>query len=89
MFPNLFGATQDYWRKLDRLEARYRRGELSIEEVDAQVQHLMVELGEERRRSLGMMVSLFQDWLTRHRENLILCAAIALLLYGWLLTISV
>ena len=35
MFPNLFTATQEYWRKLDALEASYQRGEISIEEVDA------------------------------------------------------
>lgn len=49
MVPNLLESTKEYWQKLDRLEAQYKRGEVSIEEVDAKVAQYMTELGEERR----------------------------------------
>ena len=41
MFPNLFEATTEYWRQLDEIESRYQQGELSIEEVDREVEILM------------------------------------------------
>ncbi len=44
MFPNLFQATFDYWRKLDELEAAYQKGEIPLKEVDARVADLMAEL---------------------------------------------
>lgn len=47
--PNLLESTKEYWQKLDALEASYKRGEVSIEEVDAKVEQYMTELGQERR----------------------------------------
>lgn len=41
MFPNLFEATNEYWRQLDEIEFRYQLGELSIEEVDREVEILL------------------------------------------------
>ena len=38
MFPDLFSATTEYWRQLDEIEYRYKQGELSIEEVDKEVE---------------------------------------------------
>ena len=52
MFPNLFEATTEYWRQLDEIESRYQQGELSIEEVDREVEILMKQLGQKRRESL-------------------------------------
>ena len=52
MFPNLFEATTEYWRQLDKIESRYQQGELSIEEVDKEVEILMKQLGQKRRESL-------------------------------------
>ncbi len=48
---NLLEATQEYWRKLDALEVAYDQGEISLEEVDAQVNLLMAELGRKRREA--------------------------------------
>lgn len=48
MNPNLLEATQEYWHKLNELEAAYQRGEVTLEEVDAKVEALMVELGRTR-----------------------------------------
>ena len=69
MFPNLFQATQEYWRKLDALEAKYQRNEISIQEVDAQVEKLMAELGAERRRSLKVATDMLQNWLVTQKES--------------------
>ncbi|OKH17424.1 hypothetical protein [[Limnothrix rosea] IAM M-220] len=85
MFPNLFQATQEYWRKLDDLEARYQNNEISIQEVNAEVKRLMAELGEERRRSLRFTADVLQNWLVTQKESLVGISAIALVCYGWLL----
>ncbi len=88
MFPNLFQATQEYWRKLDALEAKYQRNEISIQEVDAQVEKLMAELGAERRRSLKVATDMLQNWLVTQKESLVGISAIALICYGWLLVVQ-
>ena len=49
MVPNLMESTKEYWQKLDTLDAAYKRGEVSIEEVDVKVAQYMTELGQERR----------------------------------------
>ncbi|WP_088893062.1 hypothetical protein [Leptolyngbya ohadii] len=49
MVPNLLESTKEYWKKLDALEAAYKRGDVSIEEVDVKVAEYMAELGQERR----------------------------------------
>ena len=53
MFPDLFSATTEYWRQLDEIEYRYKQGELSLEEVDREVEMLMKQLGKKRRESLA------------------------------------
>lgn len=84
MFPDLLSATRDYWRKLDAVEAAYKRGELSIEEVDAKVQALMTELGAARQRSLRAFWASLQYFVRQQRETLAGVAAIAVLAYVWL-----
>ncbi|MDX2100531.1 MAG: hypothetical protein SFW36_22365, partial [Leptolyngbyaceae cyanobacterium bins.59] len=56
MIPNLLEATNEYWRNLNELEAAYRRGEVSPEEVDAKVATLMAELGQERRATVQFLL---------------------------------
>ncbi len=84
MFPNLFTATQEYWRKLDALEASYQRGEISIEEVDAQVEKLMRELGDERRLAFQGIKYTFQRWLTTQKEIVVGLALLVVIAYSWL-----
>lgn len=49
MIPDLLEATQDFWHKLDELEAAYQQGEVSLEEVDDQVAELIADLSQSRR----------------------------------------
>ncbi|MGB2926854.1 MAG: hypothetical protein WBB82_16255 [Limnothrix sp.] len=88
MFPDLFGSTQEYWRKLDRLEARYQQGELPIEAVDAEVKRLMRDLAAERRRALRMMGQTFQYWLTTNKEAIASFGFIILTVYAWFSVVS-
>ena len=85
MFPNLFQATKDYWRKLDELEAAYQQGEISLEEVDARVADLMAELAEERRASFTYIWHSWQHLLTTQRETLMGLAIVIFVIYIWLL----
>ncbi|MEB3828664.1 hypothetical protein [Phormidium sp. CCY1219] len=85
MIPNLLQATQKYWRKLDELEAAYRRGEVSLQEVDDRVEYLMGELGRERRAAFN---ALFQNWSnlwSDRRETILGIAFLLLLTYAWIL----
>jgi hypothetical protein len=84
MFPDLIDATRDYWRKLDELEAAYKRNELNLEEVDAQVHALMVDLGQARRRSLREAWAILQAFLQRQGEAVAGVAVIGVLAYVWL-----
>lgn len=88
MIPNLLGATQEYWRKLDEIEASYQRGELAIEEVNSQVATLMTELAKERRQTLSIVEQAFQQLLNNQRETLIGLSLIVLTTYFWLSTRS-
>lgn len=88
MIPNLLGATQEYWRKLDEIEASYQRGELAIEEVNSQVATLMTELAKERRQTLSIVEQAFQQLLNNQRETLIGLSLIVLTTYLWLSTRS-
>lgn len=84
MFPDLMGATQDYWRKLDEVEAAYKRNELSLAEVDAEVKALMIELGQTRRKMLRDFWATFQVFVQQQRETLAGVAVIGVLAYVWL-----
>ena len=85
MTPNLLQATQEYWRKLDAVEAAYKRNELSPQEVDAEVKALMAELGQARRESLAMLRYSLQNFWHEQRETIIGVAVLLALSYGWLL----
>lgn len=84
MLPDLIGATRDYWRKLDQVEAAYRRDELTVEEVDANVKALMVELGQTRRQLLRDSWAIAQTFFARQRDALAGVAALGVLAYLWL-----
>lgn len=83
MEPNLLEATNDYWRKLNALNAAYQRGEVSLEEVDAQVKVLMAELGQARREALVYFFhGLRQTW-NGQNDLLAGLALMTVLAYGW------
>ncbi len=84
MLPDLIGATRDYWRKLDAVEAAYRRNELTANEVDAEVKALMVELGQTRRQLLRDSWAILQTFVNRQGEALAGAAALGMLAYVWL-----
>jgi len=84
MLPDLIGATRDYWRKLGEVEAAYYRDELTIEEVNAEVKALMVELGQTRRQLLRDTWALAQTFVNQQGEALAGVAALGVLAYVWL-----
>lgn len=84
MFPDLIGATRDYWRKLDAVEAAYKRSELTLAEVDAEVKALMVELGQTRRKALRDVWATVQVFLQQQSEAISGVAVIGVLTYVWL-----
>jgi hypothetical protein len=86
MFPNLLEAAKEYWHKLDRLEAAYQQGEIPLEEVDARVAELMIELAQERRAAFSYCWHGCQHWLTTQRETLIGLATLGIVTYAWLLS---
>lgn len=83
MLPNLLEATNEYWRKLDELEAAYQKGEVSIEEVDAKVKSLMAELGQERRAALSYVLNGFYRLWSDRRETIVGLAIIGIITYTW------
>lgn len=83
MFPNLLEATKVYWRKLDELEAAYQQGEIPLEEVDARVAELMLELAQERRSALNYFWNGLQHWLVAQKEMLAGLAVLGLITYAW------
>lgn len=83
MLPNLLEATNEYWHKLDELEAAYQRGEVSIEEVDAKVKSLMVELGRERRATLSYVLNGFRRLWNEQRETVVGVAIVGIITYAW------
>ena len=85
MFPNLFNATQEYWRKLDELESAYQRDKISPEEIDLKVSELMAELARERRSTFKYMRYISQNWLAEQKSNLIGIGILAFATYAWLL----
>jgi hypothetical protein len=88
MFFDLIGATRAYWRKLDEVEAAYRRNELSLEEVDARVKALMVELGQARRQTLRDFCATWRVFLQQQGDALAGVAAIGVMAYVWLVLIN-
>ena len=88
MFTDLTEATRDYWKKLDAVEAAYQRDEMTLQEVDAEVQRLMTELGDARRRALKNFWASFQYFVRQQREAIAGTAAIAALAYIWLVNIA-
>ena len=85
MFPNLFQATQEYWRKLDELEKSYQQGKIPLKEVDARVAELMAELAQERRAAFAFLWHSCQHLVTTQSETLMGLAIVILLVYVWLL----
>ena len=88
MFPNLLDATQEYWQKLDRLEADYQEGKVSLEEVDAEVARLMAELGQKRRESISYFLQSLKSYFKQQKEIVIGVAVLGIISYAWLLTNS-
>ncbi|MDJ0731841.1 MAG: hypothetical protein QNJ33_17815 [Crocosphaera sp.] len=88
MFPNLFEATNEYWRQLDEIEYRYQQGELSIEEVDREVEILMKQLGQKRRESLRFLRDTVSHWISTHTELLIGFLFVLVVAYSWMLTMN-
>jgi hypothetical protein len=84
MLPDLIGATRDYWRKLDAVEASYRRNELTAAEVNTQVKALMVELGQTRRQMLRDSWAIAQTFARQQGDALAGMAALGVLAYVWL-----
>ena len=84
MFPNLFNATQEYWRKLDELESAYQQDQVSREEVDRRVSELMAELGQERRSTFNYMREISQNWLAEQKSNLIGISILVFAISGWI-----
>jgi len=84
MMPNLFQATQDYWQKLDALEAAYQRGDVSIEDVDGRVKELMKELGQERRAALRFFWSNLSRFWREQKETITATALVGMLTYAWI-----
>lgn len=83
MVPHLLEATNDYWRKLNALEAAYQQGEVSLEEVDTRVKELMAELGRERRAAFSVVwQSLSQVW-NQQQDVIVGVAMIGMLTYAW------
>ena len=85
MFPDLFDATQTYWRKLDQIEADYQQGKLSIQEVDQQVKDLMNELGAQRRVAFFSLWQASRLWITHNQEWLIGLVSVVIAIYLWLI----
>ncbi|MBM0744961.1 hypothetical protein JOY44_25930 (plasmid) [Phormidium sp. CLA17] len=84
MGSNLLAATSTYWRKLSQLDAAYQRGEVSLEEVDAQVKVLMAELGRARKESFRYFVNGLQNTWHEQRELLLGVSLLGVLAYTWL-----
>jgi hypothetical protein len=84
MLPDLMGATRDYWRQLDAVEAAYRRNELTAEEVNNQVKALIADLGQTRRQLLRDSWAVIQASMSRQSEALAGVAALGVLAYLWL-----
>lgn len=88
MIPNLVAATNDYWQKLNELEAAYQRGDVSLEEVNARVSELMAELGQERRATINFLLNGWQHFWSQQKELVVGLGLIGMLTYAWVSVIS-
>lgn len=88
MLPDLIGATRDYWRQLDAVEAAYRRGELTLDQVNAQVKALMADLGKTRRQLLRDSWAILQNFGRQQGDALAGITALGALAYVWLVVSS-
>jgi hypothetical protein len=86
MFPNLLESTREYWRKLDKLEADYQRGDVSIDEVNVRVTELMQELGQNRRLAISAVWNGLQRWFKMQKETVLGLAMVSLVAYIWVLS---
>lgn len=89
MIPNLVEATWEYWHKLDNLEAAYQRGEVSLEEVNERVNHLMEELGRERRKALSYLWNSWKQWFASNQEIVVSLLVLSSIACVWMSTIQV
>lgn len=80
----LLEATQDYWRKLDRLEAAYHQGERSLEEVDAEVAELMAELGRKRREAWRVFLANLNTFFQDQQVTVLGLGVFSIIAYAWL-----
>ncbi len=85
MIPNLLEATNNYWRKLNDLEAAYLRGDVSLEEVDQRVKELIAELGQERRRTFSYLFNNLRHTWKEQREVMAGVALLGVATLGWLM----
>ncbi|MDJ0717630.1 MAG: hypothetical protein QNJ54_25980 [Prochloraceae cyanobacterium] len=83
--PDLLEATKEYWKKLDELEAAYERGQISIEQVDAEVKKLMAELGFKRREALSYFWQSLCYRLQNQPEFIMGLILMAIAIYAWFL----
>ncbi|MEP0853500.1 MULTISPECIES: hypothetical protein [Cyanophyceae] len=83
MISDLLEDTKDYWRKLDELEAAYKKGEVSIQEVDAKVKLLMTELGRSRKQALTYFVNSFRAKWSQQPEIIVGVALLGIITYAW------
>jgi hypothetical protein len=88
MFPSLTHATKDYWQKLDELEARFHKGQISLEELNLQVHNLMEELGEERRRTFRELRAGLNYWFSAQGDKVFGGIILALATCLWVFQIS-
>lgn len=84
MIPNLLEATNEYWRKLNELEAAYQRGEVSLREVDARVITLLAELGQERRATVRFLLNSVSQIWQEHRELVVGLGVLGVMTYAWM-----
>ncbi|MBD0335046.1 MAG: hypothetical protein ICV62_06130 [Cyanobacteria bacterium Co-bin13] len=84
MIPDLLEATQEYMQQLNALEAAYQRDEISLEEVDARVEELMVDLGRTRREAFSALWAGLRHSLQTQWETVAGATSIGVLAYLWL-----
>lgn len=87
MFTDLLSATRSYWHQLNEVETAYKRNEMTLEEVDTEVQRLMVELGHQRRRALKDAWASLQHFAKQQSDVLAGTAMLGILAYVWLVNV--
>jgi hypothetical protein len=87
MLPNLQEATQEYWQKLNELEAAYQQGKISQADVDMEVAFLMAELGRKRKIAIRYFLESQGNWVIQQRETLIGLAVLIIISYFWFLNL--